>query len=539
MVEVQRYSNEEFNLWPYATVLGDLVNDSTKGKAGLDLFWKPSGNLQVAAAFNPDFGQVESDDLVIDFSAIEVMFSDKRPFFTENQSIFDDALVKNEGVFYTRRIGGPRDDNREASDIEGAVKVIGSVGSLNYGLFAAQEADADDVGRSFYSGRFVFPGKNWLVGSQTTYTERPFLDRTALVNALNYDIKAGKSWRLVGQFISSKIKNNAGDSDGFGSFNAVQYTPNDHWNFEFSLIHYDDTLDINDMGYLRRNDLAEWFFAFNHQKTDFPESSRTASVSWMAFSQWPKKMDGTKLMQSIMVMRNQRMRSGSNISLRGNFLREGCDDLISRGNGLVRLNDQLSVGLSYSTPRRGAWRKSVGLSLFKEGYEDWGMGLETGVTWYPYEKLNLDFSLRPRWSRDWLIWLQGNQLASFSRRQVSSEISANWFPAERHEFRLRTQWLTINADDGKSYRIGPGGQLVTNSEIVNDFAMINFGLQVRYRYEIAPLSDFYLVYSRGGLERINDPSRSTLDLLGESTSLKNADQILIKLRYGFDLGGIF
>jgi hypothetical protein len=109
----------------------------------------------------------------------------------------------------------------------------------------------------------------------------------------------------------------------------------------------------------------------------------------------------------------------------------------------------------------------------------------------------------------------------------------NWFPAEGHEVRLRTQWLTINADDGKSYRIAPGGHLVPDSEMVNDFAMINFGLQIRYRYEIAPLSDFYLVYSRGGLERINDPSQSTMDLLGDSTSLRNADQIIIKLRYGF------
>lgn len=63
--------------------------------------------------------------------------------------------------------------------------------------------------------------------------------------------------------------------------------------------------------------------------------------------------------------------------------------------------------------------------------------------------------------------------------------------------------------------------------------MINFGLQLRYRFEISPLSDFYIVHSRGGLDRIDDPSQGTLDLLGDSTSLRNTDQFLVKLRYGF------
>jgi hypothetical protein len=141
--------------------------------------------------------------------------------------------------------------------------------------------------------------------------------------------------------------------------------------------------------------------------------------------------------------------------------------------------------------------------------------------------------VNPQWSRDWLIWLQGDQLASFSKRQVTGEIEFSWFPADRHEVRLRTQWYVINADAEQGYRIGPGGRLVANKNPVESFAMINFGLQLRYRYEIAPLSDLYVVYSRGGIERIENSGRNTLNLLGESTGLRNADQILIKLRYRF------
>jgi hypothetical protein len=252
-----------------------------------------------------------------------------------------------------------------------------------------------------------------------------------------------------------------------------------------------------------------------------------------AFTQFTENTDGVDLMNSIMIMGRQMMRSGSEISLNFRASLEGYDDLISRGNGLVYLKNQFSGGLTYSTPRRGAWRKSIGIDLFQEGVEDLGFGFQAGLTWYPYEKLNFDFNITPRWSSDWLIWLHGDQLASFSRTNVSGRLTGNWFPADRHEVRLKAQWLTIDAEAEQGYRIGPDSRLVADESPVDDFAMINFGLQLRYRFEISPLSDFYIVYSRGGLDRIDDPVQSTMDLLGDSMDLRDADQFLVKLRYGF------
>jgi hypothetical protein len=124
-------------------------------------------------------------------------------------------------------------------------------------------------------------------------------------------------------------------------------------------------------------------------------------------------------------------------------------------------------------------------------------------------------------------------LASFSRRQLTTDILANWFPAEKHEVRLRAQWVVINADIEQAFRIGPDARLVPSNDTVNSFAALNFGLQLRYRYEIAPLSDFYLVYSRGGLDNIDNPDKSSIGLFGESTRLRDSDQIMAKLSYRF------
>jgi hypothetical protein len=530
-VRIVGYSDQDFDLWPYVTVLSDLVRDSIKGKAGIDLFWKPSNRFQVTGTLNPDFGQVESDDLVIDFSATEVFFSDKRPFFTENQSIFQLSIPIMYNIFYTRRIGGPSDDSGRASNIDAAVKIIGSAGYLDYGFFAAQEAD--DAGRSFYAGRLVLPAENWSLGAMSTYVERPFLDRTALVNVIDYDVMWGESLRLEGKILSSDIDSSLEEDSGYGIYANLAYNPSEHWNLTTTLTRYNDRLDINDMGYMGRNNFEEFFFSGSWVQTDFPEDSRSASVSWSLRTVIGQNTDGDKFPIVLDFSRREKLNSGANITLAIEYESDGYDDLVSRGNGLVRLNERWDANMSYRSPRRGSWAKNFNLMLFQEGIEDWGVGLRTGATWFYRNNLNIDFSVSPRWSRDWLIWVQGDQLASFNKRQVTGEIGASWFPAEDHEIRLRTQWYVINADAEQGYRIGPGGRLVASNDPINSFSMINFGLQLRYKYEIAPLSDFYFVYSRGGIDRVENSEQSTLSLLGESTGLRNADQILIKLRYRF------
>jgi len=46
-IEIPNHLTQQFDIWPYVTVLSDLVKDSIKGKAGLDLYWKPSNRFQL------------------------------------------------------------------------------------------------------------------------------------------------------------------------------------------------------------------------------------------------------------------------------------------------------------------------------------------------------------------------------------------------------------------------------------------------------------------------------------------------------------
>ena len=530
-VDVAEYTEKEFDLWPYVTVLGDLKNNNTEGKAGLDLFWKPSGKFQVAATFNPDFGQVESDDLVIDFSAIEVRFSDKRPFFTENQALLELRMPNQGYLIYTRRIGGPGDKDGSPSDIAGALKVIGSAGKVNYGVLAARETGQE--GRTFSGARMVLPGQNWSVGTFTTYVERPFLDRTALVNSLDYEIKSKNLLRLQGQFLVSQIDKPSGDTSDFGAWYRFYYTPSEAWHLQMDMSHWGKDLDISDMGYIMRTNLEELFLYGKWRQTGFSADSRAASVDWTLWSIYRRNAEGLKLQSKLVFQKQDKLRSGSGIDYTLMLNTAGYDDIISRGHGPVHYDNLFSGSASYSTQRKGSWRKSAGLNVMQEGTGGWGGSANANATWYPSEKFNIDLNAKLYRSSDWVIWLHDDLLAGYSIHQVTAGISPSWFPAERHEIRLKTQWIVMKAENGQDYNIGPRGRLIPGSNTVNDFSILNFGLQLRYRYEIAPLSDFYIVYSRGGLDRVENADEGTMGLLGSSTELRDSDQLLLKVRYRF------
>lgn len=69
--------------------------------AGLDLKWHPTQSLTLDATFNPDFAQVEADQLVLNLNKYEQYYPEKRPFFLEGIDMF--ATPRQ--LLYTRRIG--------------------------------------------------------------------------------------------------------------------------------------------------------------------------------------------------------------------------------------------------------------------------------------------------------------------------------------------------------------------------------------------------------------------------------------------------
>jgi hypothetical protein len=128
------------------SAVNDPFNDGTRlfGGTGVDLKYRLSSNLTLDGTINPDFGQVEVDPAVVNLTAFETFFEEKRPFFIEGANIFDNfgrggansfwGFNRSEPIiFYSRRIGrspqgaagGEFVDRPTATTILGAAKLTG------------------------------------------------------------------------------------------------------------------------------------------------------------------------------------------------------------------------------------------------------------------------------------------------------------------------------------------------------------------------------------------------------------------------------
>ncbi|MSR35471.1 MAG: hypothetical protein EXR95_02335 [Gemmatimonadetes bacterium] len=78
----------------------------TRLRVGSDFRFGLGSSFTFDATVNPDFGQVDADPAVINLSAFETFFDERRPFFVEDASVFDFRLSGGQNqLFYSRRIG--------------------------------------------------------------------------------------------------------------------------------------------------------------------------------------------------------------------------------------------------------------------------------------------------------------------------------------------------------------------------------------------------------------------------------------------------
>jgi hypothetical protein len=124
-------------------------DDKLGGRAGGDLKYGLGPNLTLDATINPDFGQVEADPAVVNLTAFETIFEERRPFFIEGNELLTgrgQSFIGRPSWFYSRRIGAaPRGfasgdfvDAPTNTTIVSAAKVTGRMASgLSIGALAA------------------------------------------------------------------------------------------------------------------------------------------------------------------------------------------------------------------------------------------------------------------------------------------------------------------------------------------------------------------------------------------------------------------
>ena len=166
-------TKQRFEILPYVVQKAQyLVHDSNdpfyksnqyKTSLGADLKFSLGSNLNIDATFNPDFGQVEVDPAIVNLSAFETFYSEKRPFFIEGANIFEfgyGGANNNWGfnfsvpeLFYSRRIGRAPQGN------------ITNSGYVDF------PSETRILGAAKLSGKI---DESWSIGALSSVTERTF-----------------------------------------------------------------------------------------------------------------------------------------------------------------------------------------------------------------------------------------------------------------------------------------------------------------------------------------------------------------------------
>ncbi|HEX6939072.1 MAG TPA: DUF5916 domain-containing protein [Longimicrobiales bacterium] len=286
---------------------------------GGDLKFRITPNVTLDATVNPDFGQVEADPAVLNLTAFETFFPERRPFFVEGTGLYRFQLncyivvdcSTNEGLFYSRRIGraptllGVYGDasTPAATPIAAAVKLTGRTGGgFSFGVLNAitrRVAGGGDrtvepltnyaVLRAQQDLRGGEAGVSWIataVNRSLDEWTRPVLHSSAYVTGLSFRNRFGDgNYELAGSVTASRV---AGSPEAIlrTQRSAVHYfqQPDDALEldptrtslsghaeqikfgkygggitrFETSLVHQSAGFEVNDLGFLRRADVLDW-----------------------------------------------------------------------------------------------------------------------------------------------------------------------------------------------------------------------------------------------------------------------------------------
>lgn len=563
---------QQYNIYPFVATTVDRIDEETRYRAGADMFWRPSSNFQLNATIYPDFGSVESDDVDTNLSATETFFPEKRLFFVEGQEIFvasPRADTRSSGVgqggppttlVNTRRIGGKPQtptfalgqtvSNREQNlpvDLLGAAKATGQIGKFRYGVLGAFEDEVEfesvinnqtirlaQDGSDYFIGRLLYEnnsgGSYKALGVLSTVVEHQ--DVSAYVTGLDaHFLTASGKLKADGQIFRSDIS----DSDvGYGGFVDFEYTFRQGVQQRLGIEYFDDNVNINDLGYQARNNYLQIRTAHTRTSSD---------LTWARNNQFDirgavqENGDGFLTRAGVFLSNRATFDNLTSITGRISHFAPAYDDLNSFGNGVYRIEEKTAAGLRFDS--NSAKVLSFGIGL---GYEEEDLGgdsyyYEAKVNWRPLDGLSLSGGVKYLDRDGWLLHQEGSNFTTFSAKQWQPNLSVEYFLSAKQQFKISVQWVGIRAEEDEFY-LSPAvsGDLTSIAKpagLSDSFSISDMVFQARYRWEIAPLSDLFIVYSRA-----SDLSQALHnddfdDLLDNAWQEPVGDQLVMKIRYRF------
>ncbi len=406
----------------------DIVQNQFKQRssmdAGGDVKYRIASNLTLDATINPDFGQVESDPAVLNLSAYESFFDERRPFFVAGRGLFrfdvncSPVNCNGETLYYSRRIGrtpqlaGIYGDTvpLQPTKIISAAKLIGRLPhGLTLGVldaFTQRVASPGDTtfdpATNFAVVRATedFRQGNSTVGAMLTGVNRrldnwssPYLPSSAYAGGIDFRHRLLKNtYEISGSLDQSRVQGSQStisslQRNGVHNYQRpdanLPFDPNrtslegnaeelqfgkiagDHLNFASAYQRRSPGFDVNDLGFLRRADQVSWstWAGFFDRKPRFFYNRFQLNNNWWQY--WTA--DGLPLERAyntnthITFKNNMSFHTGGTIGQLGTVY----DDRAARGGPAVRQDRYLAPWMGIVGDDRNAVVPFMWLNYFR------------------------------------------------------------------------------------------------------------------------------------------------------------------------------
>lgn len=557
----------QLTYYPFASGIYDGVRDESTYKVGTEIFWRPTSNSLLSASLNPDFGNVESDDVVVNLTAFEVFFPERRVFFLEGQDVFNTSpRTSSRGgpggpisLLNTRRIGGAAiydvpdevnvvpTDLSQPSELLGAVKLTGQSGNWRYGTLLASETESqiagtlDDgtqvtlnaVGRDFSIARLLYEdtssGGRRAIGWMGTNLSHPTIDATAHAVDMHY-FSADNRFVIDTQIMHSNVDGKTGN----GFLGDVAFRPRRGLQHGLRATYIDDTLDINELGFLTRNDQMNLDYNMFNIESEVP-GLRQRTTSLFISNQW--NTDGEPVRLGLFLNRGYNTLNNNTYDVSLRYFPERIDDRLGRGTGDFKVEGRYGLNLGFRTNPADKLAFNFDLNLDQDELGPARTGASARFTWRPNDRFSSDLRLDYTDREALLVHKGSGSYTSFESHQWAPRLEMNYFLNAWQQLRFTLQWTALKAFEDRFWQVDSQNldflQPVAKSDEDSDnFTISRLTFQARYRWEIAPLSDLFVVYTRGS-NLPTDSFETFQDLLVQSWTDTIVDTLAIKLRYRF------
>lgn len=415
------------------------------GNVGVDVKMGLASNTTLDLAVNPDFGQVQIDQSIINLTAFETFYPERRPFFMEGADLFRFGSTfdgRQMRLFYSRRIGrSPREPDLsdldpgwryiempQATTILGATKLTSrTAGGLSVGALSALTDSEDAIIRTVEGDRLRVPVEprgsynvfrmrqeiftNSAVGVMATGVFRDGM-HTAVSGGMDWNLRFGQNVFVTDGFVAgTRTTVNGTELEGSAARLYIAKPSGRHWLASAIFDHFSRDFNPNDIGFIQRANYQGAYADITFKDEYASGILRRYWIRLAGSATW--NIDGVNLSQlsHFSILSEYSNFWGSYIAHQYN--ESSFDDLETRGMGLYKRPASHTLSAWIRTDRRRS------ITLFPSvdmRWADYGW-LET--------YLFFDFDVRPSPSiaiSPAVGWLRSRGYEAWSRNRTDDDL---------------------------------------------------------------------------------------------------------------------